>query len=108
MFTSKLDVLFFRTIKDFGQVGRVALQMTAERRGITLAEEERTRILGSIRRLPPHPDVRDALERLCQTGCAAALGARPGMAADPLLDTPDIVGKDLREVAERIIEIERR
>jgi 2-haloacid dehalogenase len=40
-------------------------------------------------------------------GCAAALVLRPGMPADPLLDTPDIIGKGLREVAERIIEIER-
>ncbi len=41
-------------------------------------------------------------------GCAAALVARPGMLNDPLLDEPDIVGKDLRQVAERIIETERR
>ena len=41
-----------------------------------------------------------------RAGCAAAFIARPGMVLDPLAPKPDIIGKDLREVAERIIEVE--
>ena len=41
-----------------------------------------------------------------RAGCAAAFVARPGMVLDPLVERPDIVGADLREVADRILEIE--
>lgn len=40
-------------------------------------------------------------------GCAAAFVARPGMVLDPLFPRPDVVGADLREVADRILEGER-
>ena len=36
-------------------------------------------------------------------GCAAAFIARPGKVLNPLLPKPDIVGKDLVEVADKII-----
>ena len=39
-------------------------------------------------------------------GCAAAFVARPGMVLDPLVPAPDVVGRDLAEVAERIIEVD--
>ncbi len=38
-----------------------------------------------------------------EAGCAAAFVARPGMVLDPLFAPPDIVGTDLREVAEKIL-----
>jgi 2-haloacid dehalogenase len=41
-----------------------------------------------------------------RAGCAAAFVARPGMVLDPLVEPPDVVGADLREVADRIIEVE--
>jgi 2-haloacid dehalogenase len=41
-----------------------------------------------------------------RAGCAAAFVARPGMVLDPLVEHPDVVGADLREVADRILEIE--
>lgn len=37
-------------------------------------------------------------------GCAAAFIARPGKVLNPLLPKPDIVGKDLIEVAEKIVQ----
>jgi 2-haloacid dehalogenase len=37
-------------------------------------------------------------------GCAAAFIARPGHVLNPSMPAPDIVGRDLVEVAERIIE----
>lgn len=38
-----------------------------------------------------------------RAGCAAAFVARPGMVLDPLFDKPDIVGRDLTEIADRIV-----
>jgi 2-haloacid dehalogenase len=49
---------------DFGAIGRAALTMVAQRHGQELTESETTLILGTVKRLPPHPEVRDALERL--------------------------------------------
>ena len=168
---------------DFGRVGAAALEMTAQRQGVTLSDEDESQILGGMRELPPHPEVTeslsllrdaglrlatltnstqqvaeaqmensglrdyfeqtlsaDAVQRLkpapepyrmaaeslgvdvggirlvaahawdvagaLRTGCAAAFVARPGMVLDPLVERPDVVGADLREVAERILEVE--
>ena len=41
-----------------------------------------------------------------RAGCAAAFVARPGMVLDPLVERPDVVGADLREVADRILRAE--
>lgn len=54
--------------RDFGEIARAALDVTAARHGIDLDDVERQRILGGVRRLPPHPDVRPALERLQAAG----------------------------------------
>jgi 2-haloacid dehalogenase len=171
------------TYSDFGTIGRAALEMVARRNGVDLAADDRDAILGTMRQLPPHPEVPGALERLRDTGlrlatltnsteavataqltnaglaplferilsadtarrlkpareayenaaaelgvgvgetrlvaahawdiagalragAAAAFVARPGMVLDPLVQAPDIVGADLAEVAERIIEVE--
>ena len=42
-----------------------------------------------------------------RAGCAAALVERPGVVWNPLLERPDIVGPDLGEIAERVIELDR-
>ena len=168
---------------DFGEVGGAALEMVAAREGVSLSGEDRQRILGGMRELPPHPEVaaslgqlreaglrlatltnstrqvaeaqmensglRDYFEQILsaddvrrlkpapepyrmaaeslgvevggvrlvaahawdvagalRAGCAAAFVARPGMVLDPLVERPDVVGSDLRGVAERIIEAE--
>jgi|SRR5215207_19436 len=169
---------------DFGSVGAAALGMTAERHSVELSDEDRQQILGTVQELPPHPDVRECLERLqgaglrlatltnstrqvaenqmensrlreyfeqvlsadsvqrlkpapepyrmaaeslkeelanirliaahawdvagaLRAGCAAAFVARPGKVLDPLVESPDVVGADLREVAKRILEAEK-
>jgi 2-haloacid dehalogenase len=48
-------------------------------------------------------DVQGAL----RAGCAAAFVQRPGVLWNPLLERPDIVGSDLGDVAERVIEVDR-
>jgi 2-haloacid dehalogenase len=164
----------------FGAHALAALRMVADQTGRPLSDADREAIAGQLRRLPPHPEVRAALERLRgagfqlaaltnstgevaraqlqhaglidlfdqvlsadtvhrlkpapepyrmtaerfgvrigdlrltaahgwdvagarHAGCAAAFVARPGKALDPLAEAPDIVGKDLDEVAARIL-----
>ena len=168
---------------DFGKIGGAALEMTAERQGVILSDEDKRQILGGMQGLPPHPEVAESLSRLrdaglrlatltnstqqvaeaqmdnsglrgyfeqllsadtarrlkpapepyrmaaealgvdvdqirlvaahawdvagaLRAGCAAAFVARPGMVLDPLVERPDVVGADLREVAGRILEVE--
>src|SRR5918999_317708 len=58
---------------------------------------------GQVRLVAAHAwDVAGAM----RAGCSAAFVARPGMVLDPLAERPDVVGADLREVADRILEIE--
>jgi len=57
---------------DFGTVGGAALDMTAERQGVRLSEEDRRSILGGMRELPPHPEVPAALDLLRDAGLRLA------------------------------------
>jgi 2-haloacid dehalogenase len=161
---------------DFSAAQRAALKMLAERHGIDGELEE---IVDAMRRLPPHPEVPAALDRLraaaftmaaltnspldvaqdqlrnagiadrfdailsadqvralkpkpepyelvartfsvpmsevrlvaahawdvtgaLAAGCTAAFVARPGMVLSPLGDQPDVVGRDLTEVADAL------
>ena len=59
--------------------------------------------IGQIQLVAAHAwDIAGAL----RAGCAAAFVARPGMVLNPLVEHPDVVGADLREVADQIIELE--
>ena len=180
---SALVVTVTDAYSDFGKIGGAALEMTAERQGVILSDEDKRQILGGMRGLPPHPEVAESLSRLrdaglrlatltnstqqvaeaqmdnsglrgyfeqllsadavrrlkpapepyhmaaealgvdvgeirlvaahawdvagaLRAGCAAAFVARPWMVLDPLVQRPDVVGADLREVADRILEVE--
>ncbi|HLI87184.1 MAG TPA: haloacid dehalogenase type II [Ktedonobacteraceae bacterium] len=68
--------------------------MAAQRLGIPISE---------MRLVAAHSwDIAGAL----RAGSAAAFVARPGMVLDPLVEKPDVIGADLREVAARILERE--
>jgi 2-haloacid dehalogenase len=59
--------------------------------------------IGQVRLIAAHAwDVAGAMS----AGCAAAFVARPGMVLNPLFERPDVVGSDLREVVDQIIEVE--
>jgi 2-haloacid dehalogenase len=180
---SALVTTVLNAYTDFGSIGGAALTMIAARRGVDLSDQNRQDILGTMRRLPPHPDVRDGLERLqsaglrlaaltnsttevaeaqimnaglhdcfeqilsadtvhrlkpapepyymaaermgvdvgsirliaahawdvagaMHAGCTAAFVARPGMVLDPLFEAPDVVGVDLVDVADKILQRE--
>ncbi len=168
------------TYEPFGVIGGAAIEQVAARWGVSLAPDDKTKIMGGLKTLPPHPEVPHALEqlraagfRLCaltnsvqavadaqmtnsglaplmekifsadsvkrlkparapyefaaremgvkiseirmiaahawdvtgalRAGAHAGFIARPNMALDPLAPRPDIIGKDLQEVAEKII-----
>ncbi|MFQ5921604.1 MAG: haloacid dehalogenase type II [Anaerolineales bacterium] len=54
--------------QDFGTLAGAALDVVAARQGSDLTEDERGAILGTVRELPPHPDVVPNLERLRAAG----------------------------------------
>lgn len=165
---------------DFGKIAGAALDMTAQLQNVTLSDENRNTIMGTIRSLPPHEDVIPGLEKLKNAGfhlftltnspprvvdaqlkngnltgyfeksfsvdaiqkfkpdaevyrmtakelgvppeqirlvaahdwdvagallagCSAAFIARSGHVLNPAMPEPDITGKDLIEVADKII-----
>src|SRR5213593_1366417 len=183
-FGAMLQSAFLTTITgpyvDFGSHFKAALAITAERHATRVSPDDEQAILGEVRKLPPHAEVRASLERLrdagfrlaaltnsapaveeaqlrnagiadlfekalsadaarrlkpapeayqtaaralgiapagmrlvaahawdvqgaLRAGCAAAFVARPSAIWNPLLEKPDVVGKDLAEVADRII-----
>jgi 2-haloacid dehalogenase len=57
---------------DFGSVGRAALEMTAERLGVELSDDDREAVVGGMARLPAHPEVPGALRRLGDGGLRLA------------------------------------
>jgi 2-haloacid dehalogenase len=72
-----------------------AYRTAADQLGVATAE---------LRMVAAHAwDVHGAL----RAGCAAAFVERPGVLWNPLLERPDVVGKDLGEVAERVIEVDQ-
>jgi 2-haloacid dehalogenase len=184
MIQSALVATITGAYRQFGEHAMAALTMLAEQTGVKLGDGDREAIAGQMRRLPAHPEVPAALERLRgagfrlaaltnstlevaraqlehagliglfdqvlsadtvrrlkpapepyrmaaerygvgtgevrliaahawdvagarHAGCAAAFVARPGKALDPLAGAPDVVGRDLDEVAGRIIATDR-
>ncbi|WP_225034727.1 haloacid dehalogenase type II [Winogradskyella sp. SM1960] len=72
-FTTMLQYSLVTTVgrqyNDFGIIGAAALQMVAANHGITITEEDaRASILGPIRSLPAHPEVKQALTDLRAAG----------------------------------------
>ena len=49
---------------EFGTIGGGALEMVAERQGVNLSDEDKQRILGGMRELPPQPEVEENHGRL--------------------------------------------
>ena len=75
-FTTMLQYSLVMTVSDqyasFGDIGAAVLQMLARNRNIVLKPDDAKQVLSVIRRLPPHPDVQPALERLKARGIRLA------------------------------------
>ena len=166
---------------DFGKIAGASLEMSAQQHNVSLSEEDKNTIMGTVRSLPAHADIVPGLEKLksagfqlytltnspplvveaqlqnakltdyfeksysvdavklfkpaaevykmtarelgvstdqirlvaahdwdvvgaINAGCVAAFIARPGKVLNPLLPKPDVVGKNLIEVAEKIVQ----
>ena len=72
MIQSALVSIVTDNYSDFGTIGGAALQMTAERHGVELSEEDQQSILTMVPKLPPHPEVAESLARLRDAGIRLA------------------------------------
>jgi 2-haloacid dehalogenase len=54
--------------RNFGLYGIAALEMQAQIRGVSINENDKLELRETMRRLPPHPEVPEALERLRTAG----------------------------------------
>lgn len=61
---SSLTVTLAGDYKDFGALAGAALDVAAEQKKISLEKEDRQKILDTIKNLPPHKEVPEALRRL--------------------------------------------
>jgi len=68
MIQSALVATVTGVYSQFGAVALAALAMVAEQAGVQLREEDRDAIAAQLRRLPAHPEVPGALERLHRAG----------------------------------------
>jgi 2-haloacid dehalogenase len=68
MIQSALVTTVTGAYRQFGAVAMAALAMVAEQAGVELRDEDRDAVATQLRRLPPHPEVPEALERLRGAG----------------------------------------
>jgi 2-haloacid dehalogenase len=93
MIQSALVATVTGAYRTFAEVGAAALAMTAAQAGVELREADRAAIAGQLRRLPAHPEVPDALDRLRQAGYRlAALTNSTEQVATAQLEHAGIVG----------------
>ena len=72
MIQSAMLGIITETYHDFGAVAKGALAAVAARKNVELTDEDTAAVLGQIRQLPPHPDVREALSLLRDAGMRLA------------------------------------
>jgi 2-haloacid dehalogenase len=94
MIQSALVATVTGAYRPFGQIGLAALQMTAEQAGVQLRDADRDTIAAGLRRLPAHPEVPAALERLRTAGLRlAALTNSTEEVARAQLEHAGIIGR---------------
>jgi 2-haloacid dehalogenase len=54
--------------RDMSDLARSSLHMIAVKEGVAISNEQAARVLSTIERLPPHPDVKDAMQTLQDAG----------------------------------------
>lgn len=88
--TAMLTVIL-QQYSDFAKVGRSALDMMAEKHSVSLTDDDRTKILGGMRTLPPHPDVLAGFEKFRSAGYRmASLTNSPPAVAQAQLENAGI------------------
>ncbi len=69
---SALVTIATNSYSQFGVIGSAAFDMVAERLGTEVSEEDKTAIMQAIITLPPHPEVKQELTRLKESGFTLA------------------------------------
>ena len=72
MIQSALVATVTGAYRQFGAHAMAALEMTAERAGVALGDDDRQAVAAQIRQLPAHPEVAGALGRLREAGLRLA------------------------------------
>jgi 2-haloacid dehalogenase len=96
-FSQRLRSAFVATItdvySDFSNLGGAALELTAKRHEVSLTAGERADILEAMRKLAPHANVVDGLERLRRAGLRLAeLTNSTGKVVEAQLTHADLEG----------------
>jgi 2-haloacid dehalogenase len=79
--------------RPFGLIATEALIALAKRKGIEITPTRATEVLATLRRLPPHPDVPAAMERLRRAGFRlATLTNNPGDTVTQQLEHSGLAG----------------
>ncbi len=86
MIQSALVATVTGAYSQFGAHAMAALEMLADQTGVELGDGDREAIAGQMRRLPAHPEVREALERIRGAGfqLAALTNSTLAVAAEQL------------------------
>ena len=87
----------------FGVIADAALTMVASRRAVALSSEHRAAILNGLRALPPHRDVRPALDRL--RGAGLRLAALTNSATDAA--EAQLAHAGLTDYFEQVLSVDR-
>lgn len=75
----------------FGELAKAALVMVGHRRGVTVSEAQCQELVDGMKRLPAHPDVRQALDQLRGEGfCLSALTNGSLQAVRQQLESADL------------------
>jgi 2-haloacid dehalogenase len=94
MIQSALVATVTGTYRPFGQIGLAALAMTAAQAGVELRDTDRDAVAAGMRRLPAHPEVPGALERLQRAGFRlAALTNSTEEVARAQLEHAGVIGR---------------
>jgi 2-haloacid dehalogenase len=105
-FTTMLQYSLVATVgdnyDDFAEIGAAAMMMVARNNGVSLSQEAARKAMLPIRSLPPHSDVRSALDRLKQAGFRLATLTNSSQAG---VDA-QIKNADLTEIFEVRLSIE--
>jgi 2-haloacid dehalogenase len=72
MIQSALVATVTGAYSQFGALAMAALEMTAERAGVSLTDRDREAVAAQMRQLPAHPEVDGALQRLRDAGLRLA------------------------------------
>ncbi len=68
MLHSSLTVTLADDYKDFSSLAGAALDVVSEQKKVALKDEDREKILDTIKKLPPHKEVPESLEKLRSNG----------------------------------------